>query len=424
MSVIRVGIPAVDGNRVEIPITTRGVPDRFVNDDMKLVYSRSVEGVPPSIGVLPAVGNLLPVAWASGSRLEVAAVDPRFDEAVDDLREAFGSLYPDLASERVLVPDSTAAVETDGSGAVLLFSGGVDSLDSYIRHREESPALVSVHGADVSESNTDGWRRVRRSLDDFADRHDETLVTVRSNCRTALEYPMLHSYFRESITNDWWGGVQHGLTLLTHCAPIAHELGASTVYIAATHTPEFSPPWGSSPEIDDAVAWNGTRVTHDGYDHSRQEKIRDIARYARSTGDTVTIRSCYESEAGDNCSVCEKCCRTIVGLEIAGVDPTDHGYRVDGSTFERVRRALQGGEWRLGRDEQFMWEDLQRDLPVDDAPHDGAVAFFDWFERQDVEDLRRLAQRTQPPVRSVEPYLKYLPEPVYLALKHGKRHLL
>jgi hypothetical protein len=423
MGSIRIGVPTVSESSVRIPIATEGLPERFVRDDMELSYSRSVGNVPTAMLAIPAVGNLLPLAWASNSELSVATLDRRFADAVAGIRDGFNQLYPELASNRVLAVDSCSQTETVGSNRMLLFSGGVDSLASYIRHRSEDPILVSIHGADISVQNRGGWKQARRSLAAFARREATPLVTVESNCRAMLEYPLVNSHYRESITDGWWGGVQHGLALLTHCAPIAHAMGVSTVYIAATHTEAFSPAWGSCPELDTAVAWARTDVCHDGYELSRQDKIREIAGFVDATGERFTIRSCYESDTGDNCSRCEKCCRTIVGLEIAGLDPTNHGYRVEEDTFEYARVALDRGEWDIGRDEAYMWRNLQRHLPANDPPHDSAREFFEWFRRQDVADLRRTAEDASTPVERVEPYLKYVPEPGYRALKCGKRWL-
>lgn len=424
MNAIRLGTPAVRRNRLRIPVSADGLPGRFLDGDLTVEYDRPVEDVPTSMLTIPAVGNLAPLAWASDSKLVVPELDQRFADAVGDVRRAFNLLYPDLESDPVLDAGDVADAGATGDDSMLLFSGGVDSLASYVRHREESPILMSVHGADVSVENDEGWEEVHRSLARFAEREATELVTVRSTFRSMLEYPLINSHYRESISGEWWSGVQHGLALLAHCAPVAYEMGVSTVYIAATHTDTFSPPWGSCPQIDDAVSWAGTEAVHDGYEWSRQDKIRAIAQFADETGTEPTIRSCYESETGRNCSRCEKCCRTIVGLEIAGLDPTDHGYRVDEETFRHVRTLLEDGRWYIGEDEEYMWRDLQRALPCVDPPHETSREFFEWFRRQEPTALRRNSRDSTGVVEAVEPYLKHVPDPGYEFLKYGKRWLL
>lgn len=42
----------------------------------------------------------------------------------------------------------------------LLFSGGVDSLASYIRHREKKPNLIMIWGADIPISQEGFWRKL------------------------------------------------------------------------------------------------------------------------------------------------------------------------------------------------------------------------------------------------------------------------
>lgn len=424
MGSIVLGHPNVSGSSVRYPISAEGSVKKFFNNDLRIKYDRPVDHIPRSILILPAIGNLLPLAWAADSRLRVKELDSGFSSAVGEIREVFNQMYPELSSSQNIVAEEISETDAGGSNSMTLFSGGVDSLTTYIRHQDESPILVAIQGADISFQNTDAWERVRDSIQDFASSEDVEMATASSNFREMLEYPMIHSYYENSITGNWWGGVQHGLALLTHCAPLAYDMGVSDLYIASTHTEQFSPPWGSSPEIDNAVAWSGTTVTHDGYELSRQEKVYTIAEHARKNNTTYTIRSCYKSHTGNNCSKCEKCCRTIVGLEIAGVDPAKHGYEIREGTFKHIQESLSAGDWNIGKDERYMWNDLQSSLPVSEAPHENAIDFFDWFQKQDINRLHEISQSEEETLIKMTPYLKYLPESVYTGLKTGKQRLI
>ena len=93
-----------------------------------------------------------------------------------------------------------------------------------------------------------------------------------------------------------------------------------------------------------------------------------------------------------NCSRCEKCLRTMVGLALAGVDPAKHGFRVDSTTNGFVRGLF---ERRLvdRKMVELFWEPFQERLRrsgVDRAF--GLEAFLLWFGGQDLEAQSRPGQ--------------------------------
>ena len=129
-----------------------------------------------------------------------------------------------------------------------------------------------------------------------------------------------YSLWKDFKIKDWWGSVSHGLTLLGLVAPLTALKKIKTVIIAATHTKDFKEPWGSHPLIDNNIRWADVRVIHDGYELSRQKKIRYyIIRYPHYL---PYLRVCYFSRNNYNCGYCEKCLRTIIALILEGINPT------------------------------------------------------------------------------------------------------
>jgi hypothetical protein len=89
------------------------------------------------------------------------------------------------------------------------------------------------------------------------------------------------------------------------------------VYIAASTTYDDLFPWGSHPLLDPLWSSEALEVIHDGCAVSRVDKVRGLA------GCDVALDSLQVCSAQDrvtyNCCRCEKCLRTMVALEIAGV---------------------------------------------------------------------------------------------------------
>ncbi|MCU4743464.1 hypothetical protein [Natronoglomus mannanivorans] len=421
MGSIILGPPETDGQRLHISISADGLPNLFIEDDFEAIYNDPINGVDDGILMIPAITNLLPIAWATGSSLNTPVVDSDFSQSIDDTRDVFGSMYPDFQSPRLLVADTTTETTIKGDESLLLFSGGVDSLTTYIRNRDEHPRLAAIHGADLRTDNKEGWGKVEQSLQSFADFHGTPLHTVQSNIRDMLSGSLLQSYYRTTINGSWWGGVQHGLALLGLCAPLTQIHGATSLYIAATHTDSFSKPWGSTPESDESLHWGSTRVYHKGHDLTRQDKIETISEYTQETGERPSIRSCYMSDSGDNCGTCEKCCRTIVGLVLAGLHPTDHGYPISDDTFAHARRCLENGSWNIGSDEKYMWENLQNNISDKDEYQENISDFLGWLENADLNEIKQRTD-TQPSfVSKAKQNLWVLPEPFFRLLVRAKR---
>lgn len=208
----------------------------------------------------------------------------------------------------------------------------------------------------------------------------------------------------------------HGLALLGLCAPITYIDKVGTLYIAASFSTEYSEPWGSHPDIDNNVRWTGTTVVHDGITLSRQEKMRVIDKYIKTQDPELYIRSCYKSDSGDNCSRCEKCSRTILGLEMAGIDPNEHGYDVNANTFASIREKLSSGIWKFEEDNQFYWENILHHAYLDrDPPHPEAKALINWLHRVEVETIKLKSQQIHSSLLKniiffYRPYCRYIPD--------------
>lgn len=447
MSEFHVDDVAATNGKLRYSYTVSGELRRFFTDDAFFVAHDpdSSEGderidlsmVPDHILTIPLLANVCPIVWATDGTVHVDSIDREFRDSLRSVRRSLAAMYPDLfeidptrtdaaiRADEIVDQEHVARVENHTAGpptdavssrSALLFSGGVDSLASYLGYRAERPLLIGVHGADIYMHEDEAWQRTRDELVEFADTHGEDVRFIRANMRSFIDTTMLLAHYKRYLHDNWFCCVQHGLALLGQCAPLAYTLGIDRIYLAATHSESFDRPWGSHPSIDDAVAWSGTTARHDGYDLTRQEKIERIASYIRDEHEELTIRSCYQSEVGGNCNRCEKCARTAVGLLLAELDPNRHGYTVDGESFDRIRRQLEAGDWTLGPDERFMWDDLQRHAdPERTYPWPEAETLVKWLDDADVASV---ADETGEPTadRLVRAAARAVPYEVYETL--------
>lgn len=388
----------------------------FSGEEFFVEYNATVDDVPESVLVAPILAHVCPVAWTRNADVRVPVLDARFAESLRRVRDALMQMYPTFVQGGTVRCDEL--VETDpgprSGDSGLLFSGGVDSTFSYLRRREEAPALVSIQGWTLSDHEVGKWNRMKAHFEEFGADNGVENYFVRSNMLSFLNFGMLQAHCDPHVDGAWYSSVGSGLGLLGLCAPLAYARGLDDIYIAATHWGGISLPWGSRPEIDGNVNWAGTRCHHDGYELTRQERLEEIADYVRDENSDLELRTCSNAVVY-NCNDCEKCYRTAVGLLVAGLDPNDHGYSLDAESFERVRRGLKN-EWALGQDERLMWEDLQAHVPRDaDFECEEAERFFDWLSQADVSTFVRRSNPS-PVMRLARTAYRYAPYWTYNAM--------
>jgi hypothetical protein len=377
---------------------------------MFVTYDADLTAVPEAILLVPFLATVAPIAWVLGAELHVPVVEAAFLEALQRVRQSLQHLHPaldwggDIRAEAVVDCADTYRSER----VALLFSGGVDSLASYVNHRREKPLLVSVWGADIGLSQRHRWQQVAAGNLAFARSQGLDISLVKTNFRTFFNHYKLRARFLSGF-ESWYSGVQQGLGLVGLCAPLAYVHHLARVRIAATHTADSNKSWGTHPTIDNNVRWGSTEVVHDGYHLSRQMKLGVLAEYIRDHDRRLQLRVCWGRAA--NCSRCCKCCVTMVGLVLEGLNPQEHGFRFDATTFSHIRRQLEAGRMHLSEFLVWRWMEVQRRIPTRTRIEiEGLDQFLAWLQgisiRQCMEKNHRLA-RTR--MRS---YLETRPEPI------------
>jgi len=304
----------------------------------------------------------------------------------------------------------TASKKHRASKSMMLFSGGVDSLATYIRHQNEQPVLVCIHGADIGYYNATDWQVALKTAQSFANFTGCKLKPVRSNFKHMLSFVMLSS-FREKIHGDWWTKVMYGFAMLGLCAPLTFVEGTEDLYIASSYSADFLIPCASHPLLDSKIKWGKVAVSLDGLELNREEKLMLIGDYSNRHAVDVFIRSCFDKASdGANCSHCEKCSRTIVGLELAGYNPEKFGFKVNSETFRTIKEKLENREWYFKESACYFWKNLRTYSSKNmNLPHKEASVLINWLTDADIEDSRTSVKLQEIVSDLVLPVLNELP---------------
>jgi hypothetical protein len=332
-----------------------GAAKYFSNEKLFVEYDRDVSGVPKSIAIIPLLVNLMPIAWFAGFDVSVDEVDADFAQALDGLRKEWQRHYPKIQHKQSkLTIGKVVSNKIDGNRTAMLFSGGVDAFATYFRHFDENPDLITIQGADIELSDEKQWADVKKFNE------SEPILKANSKHYIRTNFQKFYTYHVDFLLPNlgWWGSVQHGMALIGITAPLSWVNGYRIIYIASTRSEhmEFNA-WGSMPEIDNQMRWAGLQTIHDGFELRRQDKVDLIVEAVKSKGTYTTIRVCY-SDLKDqlNCSVCEKCIRTMFGIMIAGADPNNFGFNADASIYGRIQNAIGSGFRSRGT--QFFWQEI------------------------------------------------------------------
>ncbi len=171
--------------------------------------------------------------------------------------------------------------------------------------------------------------------------------------------------------------MQHGFSLIGSIAPISYLNSYKNIYIASSYTKEIDIAWGSTPQIDEKISWAGIQVHHDGYELKRQDKVDLITKFSIDTNNQFNLRVCYsELRSGFNCSNCEKCFRTILGIILNGENPNNYGFSVDKNIYENIFKILN--QYGASTGMQYFWQELMEKAK--------ATNNFFVFENKEIEN--------------------------------------
>jgi hypothetical protein len=258
--------------------------------------------------------GLIVLAMHSGEDMHIEGeLSPRLARGLAEYQRVFRSWYPDKLSTIQINAACVSELppEQAGKETLTLFSGGVDSAFTLMKHLPEHQPLTDhqvryalfIHGYDIPLQNRSSYEHACRTFSSELAGSGVELIPVRTNLR----------YFTSGLL-PWM--IAHG------CATIAAGLTldrlCSSLLVPATHFLDDFKPWGSSPLVDHWLSTETLETLHHGVTSSRMDKVSAIAGWQPAQR---FLRVCINEDLRDgvhNCSVCEKCFRTMIMLEMCG----------------------------------------------------------------------------------------------------------
>jgi hypothetical protein len=313
----------------------------------------------------PFVPALVLAAMRAGEPLELdATVSPRLLAAVPAAQRYYRSW--DLGRIDETKVEAPAAEPAAGTGnASMCFTGGVDSWFSYVDWDGPAPIDTFVW---ISTPT----RRMNAAAQEQRCAEVARLAATLGG-RHVAAFTNLGSLVAPVVPRA--GGFGPSL------AAVGLTLGLPRHVIASSATPNSPRRRHSHPQLDPSWSTERTEIVHTGHE---SERIDKLAALAAAGIDWSAVHVCLESAT--NCSECEKCLRTMLGLHAAGMDP--------GLAFDRPLRPTAIARTRIWPGHRWPWVELDAALGRRTAPVDRRlrVAVQTALLRYDVDQARRRAR--------------------------------
>ncbi len=299
-------------------------------------FDYSCEGaecIPNSILVIPFVCNVIPLVWLTDSVLYLKELDSSFYKSIDDFKRGYTQMYPMLSFRGDVQVESLEYNEYVPERNLVLFSGGVDALTTTLRHKDENIELLTLWGsADFPLDDDRGWSIQWDNIQYNASQLKLTPHFIRTNFYEFIpswgdDYYKLIQAVGNRAEISWWHEIQHGIGIIGHAAPYAYIKKVGIVYIASSfdNTRE-NYTCASDPIIDNHVKFGSSKVVHDAYEITRQNKVKYIVAECIRNNYQFNIHVCLRQYQKNNCCECEKCYRTILSFLAEGEEPAKYGF--------------------------------------------------------------------------------------------------
>jgi hypothetical protein len=391
---VKIGTKPADSNKIIIdkPLVkgrnlvfklgfSKNLNQYLLSDHLEFQYDIDISEVSPSILYIPAVASLVCVAWAVGADIVVHDIDETYLNSLNEIKKVFVNWFTRFSFSTQILTEKTTNNSFHTNRDAILYTGGLDSLTSLLRNKDQRPTMICIWGASHPFPENSNPKKKREWETNFQNQffNEFKICCVYTNAGNIINEKLLvDRYLKEDIhSDDWWETVSHGLTLTGLSAPITAVERTANLLMASSHFNEPNLPHGSSVFSLVNMKWANTQVIYDSGDLSRQDKIRDIFKGNIQYYGYLHVCNNIRSKK-QNCSHCEKCFRTIIGLIMEGIDPNDCNFSVHNGILDYIKICLQKGWIHFGYDQIGVWQDIQDHVATKCRIYN-ADTFFTWF---------------------------------------------
>ena len=338
-----------------------------------------LKSLPSSIVDIPVITNTIAVIWLSGNEYSIEEMDEDLYASLIKIKSFFKRFFYNTSWEGELKPKRLVknVLTKKSSQAAALFTGGLDSTTTALRHLEEELILLSFNDP-------------HKTAVEFSKIHHLDLYTIHANYSDFLKYAELDRVSCD--ISKWFWDTTMGLSWVGMAAPFLYAKGISVLYIPSGFTwRSFIFPDGqtleqpASPLIDENLSPCELRVWHDVFTMTRVDKTKFISTFCSERNlPKPHLVVCNHHRRGDqsysHCNGCMKCLLTMLGILAVGEDLQEYGFTLSDpefmarfTSFLDNLKMRRGGTYDACRDAQTYIRQHIDHLPADRR------SFYEWF---------------------------------------------
>lgn len=361
----------------------------FKSNEFYAEYEKDVSDVPLGLLNIPALSSILHFAWAVGSDVTISELDETHLKGLEKVKKIFmdNPAYDFLSFEGELNVDKVSCNEFEKQKRqALLFSGGLDSMTSYISQKPEQ--LIMIWGLDVPTSWVDFWGQIKKTYEDLP------ITTIKSNTLELYDLGLV-TKIGESNTAGYYAAFCYSLVTFGVCPPITVE-NVDNVMMASTFPIQYYldsdyPFQCYKPHffVDRQLGWANIETFDVENEYNRPMKIEKFIKPYFEEHGYSQIRTCgrlaflnaRKDKAKLNCSLCDKCQLLISLLSNYDMNPELCGFNINEVTFPSIKNNIVDKRWPAQERQKYFWGELKKHIN-DNIENDycGSKEFLSWLK--------------------------------------------
>ena len=159
---IRVEELTISKNQVSFRLSyPKKIQKYFLSNRFYVEYDKDVQDVSSSILYIPVISSIAPLAWVTGANIYVEELDRTYLESLAKIKLVMKRWYPRLPFSSTIYVKNIVSNSFQNKNFGLMFTGGIDSTVSFIKHRSDKPHLIMVGEPEVPLRDKAFWRRIK-----------------------------------------------------------------------------------------------------------------------------------------------------------------------------------------------------------------------------------------------------------------------
>ena len=301
--------------------------------------------IPDGILSVPFVGIMLTATMLLDIDIRVPVIDRTFYQSVEEVKQVYKEMFPASHFNFNVSADEVQDIQYENNNKATFFTGGVDATSALIENIRQKPILLNIWGGDIRLTDPSSHEQLEAYFSCLSNALSLQYAFVKTDGRemfieTELDM-LLRDHMDRKRNHDWWASIAHILSMTSSIAPYAYLNNIGTCFIGSSYVDGTDIFDSNNEKLITAIRFGSTYFESVDGKMDRLAKTKKIIDFHEDTGTDLQLKVCWNRTAGQNCSCCEKCYRTIMGIVVNGGDPNEYGFYVTKKTYQDIRKFLQ-----------------------------------------------------------------------------------